>query len=156
MIIETDFDTINSIWSEYLWPDRVSKIESHSAMILTGGYDIKNFDYKASYFIFKIDDKIVGCNSGHLCSDNKYRSRGLYVFPEYRRHGIGKELLLATINQGIKENCDLIWSYPRIESWGTYSSAGFALVSSWSQSETGINAYCAKINTNNDPRYASF
>ena len=144
MIIETDFETIKHIWVDHLWPNRTSKIESHSAMILDGGYDIKNFDYKPTYLLYCVDDKIAGCNSGHKCSDNKYRSRGLYVFPEFRKQGIGKELLLATVSQSKKENCDLVWSYPRFESWTTYKSAGFELISEWAESETGLNAYCSQ------------
>ena len=143
MISTTDVITINKIWTEHLWPNRISKIEPHSAMLLDRTYDIKNFDYTATYFLYQVDGKIAGCNSGHKCSDNTYRSRGLYVFPEYRKQGIGKELLVATILQGKKENCNLVWSYPRYESWTTYKSAGFELISEWAESETGINAYCA-------------
>lgn len=142
MIVETDFNTIKIIWTHHLWPNRESKIESHSAMLLTGGYDIHNFDYKPTYLLYYIDGKIAGCNSGHLCNDNKYRSRGLYVFPEFRKKGIGTELLQATIRQGKKENCALVWSYPRFESWSTYKAAGFELISDWTDGETGVNAYC--------------
>jgi GNAT superfamily N-acetyltransferase len=142
MISKTDFKTINKIWTEQLWPNRVSKIEPHSAMLLNKTYDIKNFDYDATYFLYHVDGKIAGCNSGHKCTDNTYRSRGLYVFPEYRKQGIGKHLLVATIQQGKEENCDLVWSYPRFESWTTYKSAGFELISDWAESETGLNAYC--------------
>jgi len=142
MITNTDFNTIDKIWREFLWSTRISKIETHSAMLLDGTYDIKNFDYPPTFLIYLIDDKIVGCNSGHMCSDNTYRSRGLYVFPEYRKKGIGKALLEYTINNGIRENADAIWSFPRYESWNTYQSAGFSLCSEWAGSETGINAYC--------------
>lgn len=142
MISKTDFKTINDIWSEFLWPSRISKIESHSAMLLDGTYDIKNFDNEPTFLLFIDQGKIAGCNSGHLCSDNTYRSRGLYVFPEYRKKGIGKELLKSTINIGIEQQANLIWSYPRYESWSTYSSAGFTLAGQWEKSETGINTYC--------------
>ncbi len=52
MIVKTDFDTIKSIWSEHLWPNRVSKIEPHSAMLLDGTYDMKNFDYPATFLLY--------------------------------------------------------------------------------------------------------
>jgi GNAT superfamily N-acetyltransferase len=142
MIIKTEFDNIKEIWQTFLWPTRISKIETHSAMLLNKTYDIKNFDYAPTFLLYMIDDKIAGCNSGHMCSDNTYRSRGLYVFPEYRKKGIGKELLKFTINIGREEHADTVWSYPRYESWSTYSSAGFNLLSSWEKSETGTNAYC--------------
>jgi len=142
MIIETDWYTIKYIWKDYLWPIRSSAIEPHSAMLLDGTFDIKNFDNKATFLVYHENGSIAGCNSGHLCSDNTYRSRGLYVFPEYRKKGIGKELLKSTINIGIEQQANLIWSYPRYESWSTYSSAGFTLAGQWEKSETGINTYC--------------
>jgi len=142
MIVKTTFPTILNIWQNYLWINRKSKIESHSAMLLDKTYDIKNFDYEASYFLYVIDGKIAGCNSGHKCSDNTYRSRGLYVFPEYRGHGYGTQLLLETIKQGKVEFANTVWSYPRSESWDTYKKAKFKLVSDWEESEMGRNAYC--------------
>ena len=142
MIQDTDFNTIYEIWYKHLWPNRLSKIESHSAMLLNETYDIKNFDYKPIYLIYRIGTEIAGCNSGHMCSDNTYRSRGLYVFPAYRKQGIAVKLLKHTINKGMQEKANLIWSYPRFESWSTYMSAGFELQSMWKKSETGLNAYC--------------
>lgn len=142
MIVKTNFETINMIWTKHLWPNRTSKIEPHSAMLLDGSFDIKNFDFNPTFLILYENNMIVGCNSGHMCNDGSYRSRGLYVFPEYRKKGYGKELLLRTINIGIEEKANLVWSYPRFESWNTYQSAGFSLASEWNNSETGVNAYC--------------
>jgi GNAT superfamily N-acetyltransferase len=142
MIVETHFENIKEIWYKHLWPNRISKIESHSAMLLNSTYDIKNFDYPATFLLYYDNDKIAGCNSGHMCSDNTYRSRGLYVFPEFRNKGYGKALLEHTINIGKQEHAKSIWSYPRFESWSTYNAAGFKLMSEWAKSETGTNAYC--------------
>lgn len=155
MISKTSFEQILPIWQKYLWPHRQSKIESHSAMLLDGTYDLKNFENRGSYFVYIIEDQIVGCNSGHLCCDGTYRSRGLYVHKDYRNKGIGKNLLLATIEQGRLESESFIWSQPRIESWSVYQSAGFELISDWTKTETGTNAFC-KILANSHPRFASF
>lgn len=145
MIVQIDFSTIYHYWSTLLWPDRNSKIEPTSAMNFLGNYDLKNLDFSPTFFAYKIDNNIVGVNSGHKCFDNGYRSRGLYVLPEYRGKKIGVELLLSTINQGVAEKCDYVWSYPKNTSWGTYSKAGFILSSDWEISELGNNAYCKKI-----------
>jgi len=142
MIQTVNFSDILPIWTEHLWPERVSKIESHSAMLFLGGLDIGNFNYKATYFFYMVGDIIAGCNSGHLCVDNTYRSRGLYVFPEYRNRGIGMRLLLATINQARNEYANSIWSYPKEKAFTTYRNAGFTLVSNFEPSELGQNAYC--------------
>lgn len=144
MIKNISYEQIYEIWSYYLWADRVSPIEPISAMVYQSGYDLKNFEYSPSFFAYYINNKIVGVNSGHRCFDNSYRSRGLFVFPEYRRQGIGIHLLQATIEQGIKEQCKFVWSYPRFTSWSTYERAGFTLTSEWSTSETGINAFCKR------------
>jgi len=95
-----------------------------------------------TFFAYKLDNKIVGVNSGHLCHDNSYRSRGLFVFTEYRKQGIGKILLVATIDKGLDESADYVWSYPKQSSWPTYEAAGFTLASIWEQSELDLNAYC--------------
>lgn len=142
MITEITFDDIFEIWNNHLWNERQSKIEPQSAMLFLEGYDLKNFDYQTTYFGFYVDNRIAGVNSGHLCCDMSYRSRGLFVFPQYRKQGIGTKLLLKTINQGKRENAKFVWSYPRLSSWHTYEQAGFKLYTDWHKSETSVNAFC--------------
>jgi len=113
MITSITFDEIYHIWNTQLWPTRESSIETHSAMNFLGGYDMKNMISTPTFFAYKLDKQIVGVNSGHLCHDNSYRSRGLFVFPEYRKQGIGKLLLLATIDKGISEGADYVCSYTK-------------------------------------------
>lgn len=143
MIVKINYETILEVWTNFLWPNRQSKIETHSAMLLDRTYNCDNFNYPASYFALMIDNKIAGVNSGHMCVDNTFRSRGLYVFDQYRGQGIGSKLLTETIAQGSIERAKLVWSYPRESSWITYNRAGFKLISEWEGSELGTNAYCA-------------
>jgi GNAT superfamily N-acetyltransferase len=142
MIKQIAFEDIYNIWKYELWPNRTSDITSTSAMIFLGGYNIESMKNKPTFLAYGLDNKIVGVNSGHLCFDNSYRSRGLFVFPEYRKRGIGSKLLIETINQGKKENASFVWSYPKLTSWSTYAKAGFTLASDWGKSELGLNAYC--------------
>lgn len=144
MIVEITYEEILPIWHDYLWPTRISKIESNSAMVYFRGIDMKNMMYKPTFFAFTVDGKIAGVNSGHFCFDDNYRSRGLFVFPEYRGKGIAQKLLQATIDQAIKERALFTWSYPRKESWKSYESVGFVRTTEWEQSEMGLNAYCKK------------
>jgi len=97
-----------------------------------------------TFFGYIINDKIVAVNSGHACpNQNNYRSRGLWVDPNYRGKGIARKLLTATIKQGQQEGYTQIWSYPRRSSWPTYQAVGFKLASDWEVSETSeANAYC--------------
>ncbi len=143
MISVISFDEILPIWRDQLWPGRISSIDPNSAMCFLGGYDLVNMHTDPTFFAYMFDGEIAGVNSGHLCNDNHYRSRGLYVFPAFRGKGIGILLLRATIEQAKKENASLCWSYPKFTSWSTYSKAGFILASEWEMSETSdANAYC--------------
>jgi GNAT superfamily N-acetyltransferase len=145
MITHISFEEILPIWRNFLWPNRTSSIDSHSAMNFKGGYDLGNMKTVPTFFAYIVDNKIAGINSGHMCQDNSYRSRGLWVFPEYQGNQIGKQILMATIQQGVSEGADYVWSYPKDTSWKTYNSAGFELASDWENSETGTNAYCKYV-----------
>lgn len=145
MIKTISWNNIVNIWENNLWPTRRSPIETNSAMSYLEGVDMYNMYTTPTYFGYIIDNVIVGVNSGHKCSDDSYRSRGLWVNPDYRKKGIGTALLLETIEQAIKENSDFVWSFPRYSSWNTYKKAGFKLSSDWMSSETSErNAYCIK------------
>jgi GNAT superfamily N-acetyltransferase len=145
MIQQISWSEIFEIWSEKLWPQRnVQTIEPFSAMLLSGGYG-SNQSYSPTFWGYMRDSAIVGVNSGHACVDGSYRSRGLWVDPEYRNQGIGRNLLLKALEQAENENTRLCWSLPRKTSWPTYQSAGFELCSDWFQTETSdANAYCVK------------
>lgn len=144
MITTIDFETILPIWQNDLWPARISEITSTSAMCYLGGYDTGNMRSPAIFYAYMDEDKIVGVNSLHLCIDGGYRSRGLYVYPEYRNQGIGLHLLTTCINYAQSQDSRYIWSYPKQTSWKTYQKAGFELSSPWETSELGFNAYCIK------------
>lgn len=142
MLQKITFNEILPIWRDYLWPDRISDITPTSAMSFMGGYDLQNMSLNPTFFAYVSDGLIAGVNSGHMCKDNDYRSRGLYVFEKFRGKGIGTKLLQATIDQAMQEEATLCWSYPKDSSWKTYENAGFVLVSNFEPSENGNNAYC--------------
>jgi GNAT superfamily N-acetyltransferase len=145
MIKQISWDEILFIWSTKLWPNRKSAIETNSAMCYLEGFDMKNMQTPPTFLGYFKENNIVGVNSGHGCANNNYRSRGLWVDPNYRNQGIGTSLLLATIDQAIKEQSEFIWSFPRYSSRNTYKSAGFTITGDWLPSETSEqNAYCIK------------
>ena len=141
MIRHIQWNDIQKIWCEQLWPNR-NDIEPQSAMLYKEGHDLKNFLFSPTFYGYYVDDQLVGVNSGHRCCDGSYRSRGLFVFPQYRNKGIATLLLKETINQSIKEGTSFIWSYPRKDSWRSYEKAGFTLSTDWYKTETGYNAFC--------------
>jgi GNAT superfamily N-acetyltransferase len=145
MITNISWNEIFKIWKDDLWPGRTIPIEPTSAMNFRVGYDMKNMEYMPTFFGYVLDKTIVGVNSGHGCVDTSYRSRGLWVHPNYRKQGIGQRLLKATIDQARIEKCNLVWSYPRYTSWKTYQSVGFELASEWEIINGQENAYATLI-----------
>ena len=95
-------------------------------------HDMRIFkNYIPTFFGVYDKNKLVGVNSGHRTKDKEYRSRGLWVDPDYRGKKIGKILLQSTINKSIEEGCDLVWTLPRQSSMPTYNSVGFEKQSDW-------------------------
>lgn len=138
-------DQILEVWREYLWPGRQSAIETRSAMqYCSSAYNMDNMSQPAVFLgIYGSNHQLVGVNSGHICADNSYRSRGLWVDPAHRGQGYGRALLIETIHHGAALDCNFVWSFPRKTSWNTYESAGFIRTSDWQASETSDqNAYC--------------
>ena len=143
MIKIISWDEIKEVWANHLWADRKSPIESNSAMSYLGGYSSYNMNTNPTFFGYYVNYDLAGVNSGHICENNQYRSRGLYVFDKYRNKGIGVQLLMATISQAKNESASMIWSLPRYTSWKTYEKSGFTLSSDWFETETSDkNAYC--------------
>jgi len=153
-IIRITFDQIKNIWSEHLWPNRQSPIETHSAMTWPfegnpNEYDMNVFDYPASFFGVISDYKIVGVNSGHKTSDSQYRSRGIWVDPEHRRKGISQMLFETTIDQAIGEGCRMIWSIPRKTALPAYTKFGFQTVGDYIKTETSDANIYVSLNLDN-------
>ncbi len=142
MIIKNiSFEQIQPIWQHKLWPERQSIIETHSAMTwpYEGNpqpHDIEVFKYPATFFGAFIENNLVGVNSGHKTTGRHYRSRGIWVDPEYRLKGVSQELFNATKEQALKEECDLLWSIPRKTALSAYTKFGFETVGGFITTET--------------------
>jgi GNAT superfamily N-acetyltransferase len=144
------FQEILPIWQNNLWPNRVSKIETHSAMTWphthpNQPYSMDVFNHPATFFGIYDLDKLIAVNSGHLTTQQEYRSRGLWVGSDYRGLGLAQIILLATIDQAKKEGAKMIWSIPRLTALTAYERAGFKTVGNRVDEgvEFGPNIYCA-------------
>lgn len=140
-LIRLSFEQISDIWQNKLWPNRTSAIETHSAMTwpFEGNpeqYDMNVFNYPATFWGVYIDNKLVGVNSGHKTTDTQYRSRGIWVDPEYRKQGIAQNLFLLTKHQAQLEKCEMIWSIPRKTALPAYTKFGFQTVGDYITTET--------------------
>lgn len=143
-IKQIEVDTILSVWKDKLWPGRISPIESHSAMMITPGqYDMGNFQLPIWCYGYFKDSELVGVNSGHLCTDGLLRIRGFWVHEHHRKQGIGKKLLLKTVEDAKSNGITGIWAFPRKTSWPIFKSLGFIQTSDWLESEmSNANTYC--------------
>lgn len=148
MITEISFEEIYRIWETKLWPGR-KDIKNMSSMLYNTGYDINIYKLYTPVFIaYKDNGDILGVNSGHQTSKTDFRSRGLYVFPEFRGQGIGTLLLKETINLAKRHNCEHCWSIPRKTALGTYLAAGFTKTSDFIPTETSDENCYVLANTN--------
>lgn len=148
---EINFDQINSIWSSKLWPNRESAIEPMSAMTwpFEGSpppYDITIFEkYKPTFWGIFVNGNLIGVNSGHRTTDRQYRSRGIWVDPEYRKYGYSQHLFYLTEQQAVKEGCEVLWSIPRKTALKAYEKFGFNTVGDFFATETSdSNVYVIK------------
>ena len=126
---EISYETCLTLWKE-LWAERVSPIEPTSAMILPEDYAGRAYSNLIGppTFIGVYDGiKLVGVNSFHDVGENQQRSRGLFVLPEYRGHGIGTALLRQTL--AMRKPDKLMFSYPKEQAVTAYIQAGFKVVS---------------------------
>jgi GNAT superfamily N-acetyltransferase len=101
------------------------------------GYDISIYKNYSPYFIaYYVDNKIAGVNSAHCSSPTHFRSRGLYVFEEYRNKGIAVKLLEFTIGLGKEQGCKYCWSVPRKTALKSYVAAGFEQTTNFFKTDT--------------------
>lgn len=147
------FEQIYPVWKNQLWPNRLSAIETHSAMIwpfqeippFRPPIDMLIFDFTATFWGAYCDNILVGVNSGHQTSLTEYRSRGLWVHPDFRYRGFAKQLLTMTENQARSEGVSMIWSIPRQSALGAYTGTGYVTVGDFFGTETSeSNIYAIK------------
>ena len=143
---EIKFNEILPYWRDRLWPDRISPIEPASSMLYLGGYDItiKYFN-QPTFFAIKVDGLIVGVNSGHQTSDTDYRSRGIWVDPDFKMFGNGRRLIDAAEVEARRLGCNILWSCPRQSALSFYLRCGFKQTSEFdNEFEFGPNCYAMK------------
>jgi GNAT superfamily N-acetyltransferase len=147
IIKEIAFAQILTVWANDLWPGRSSSIDARSAI----KYGAFPYEYDAEYMSSEYhcfgafeDKQLIGVNSGHV-SGESFRSRGLFVFPEYRGKQVGVALLNATIDKALDYDSKFVWSMPRSKSLTTYERSGFVKTSEWFSTETSDNNCFVKI-----------
>lgn len=143
------WDTIYSVWSSNLWPGRLSPIEPHSYMSwpysVAPNNNVPINEYPVSYLGCFVNNNLVGVNSGHQTSASEYRTRGLWVDPNYRRCGYATELFRVLEFIAACANCTIMWSIPRETALTAYTAYGFIPVGNKFKTETAeSNTYAFK------------
>lgn len=129
-IVEISFETIQEIWYEEDMWGQLAYAEPVSTMLYLNGFDNKIKDLTCSnpvYYAYLLEKKIVGVNSYHRINNEQCRSRGLYVYPQYRKTNIGTELLKYAIEKNRNKGYRFIWSMPRSTAIKTYKKAGYTI-----------------------------
>lgn len=124
------FNVIQEIWYEEDMWGQLAYAHPVSTMLYLSGYDneIKNMLYsKPVFYAYLVDNYIAGVNSFHKVNEKQCRSRGLYVFPKYRKMNIGIHLLKYAIDENRNKGYDFIWSMPRSSAIKTYEKAGYKI-----------------------------
>ena len=149
-VTKITFDQILPVWQKELWHNRQSAIETHSAMTWPYSWpdneiDMGIFEYPATFFGVYNDQQLVGVNSGHRSSEVEYRSRGVWVDPEFRKAGVAQMLFQITEDQALLEGCEMLWSIPRKIALTAYTKFGFNTVGDFIVTETSeSNIYVSK------------
>jgi GNAT superfamily N-acetyltransferase len=119
------WDQIRIIWEKFLWPGR-NDILPISCMNFVGGTDVaikENF-CPAHHGIY-INNILAGVVSGHKTSNYEYRCRGIYIHKNFRNNKYSAYLFESVEQDAIKNDCAIIWSYPRLSALNAYKKFGF-------------------------------
>jgi len=128
-IIETDWTEVKPLWSEHLWPLRLSnEITPVSSMRFLGGFDTDIKKNRPSFWVAKQDGVVVGTISGFKTDEKQYRSRGIWIHETVRGQGLSLELFRTVQNRAVEQRCNMIWSYPRLTALAAYKKFGFDTV----------------------------
>ena len=147
VISKVDFDIILEVWKQQLWPNRKSEIRPLNSMQFLGGIDMSIYEkYVPSFWAVFDNDNIIGVNSGFATNDISYRSRGIFVWPDYRRKGVAQLLFDQIDKQATHENKTVCWSIPRKTALPAYEKAGYVKCSEFFDEgmEFGPNCYVMK------------
>lgn len=123
-IEKISYKDILKLW-KLLWPN-TTDIQPMSSIQYLGGYDIEIYKkYQPTYIGLYNSKKLIGCISGHKSSSEYYRTRGIYILPDYRGQKLSNILFEQMFIESQNQNCNFIWSLPRKSALYSYTSKGF-------------------------------
>jgi len=147
LISEIKFSQISEIWSQHLWPNRISPIEATSALTFDLKIDIavqKNNPVHLGAFSAS-GEELIGVLSGHPTVGKEFRSRGLWVKPEARKCGVARRLMQELEHRALALSRDRMWTLARRDSWPVYSKLGYRSVRETNAFEFGPHLLAEKF-----------
>ena len=137
-----EFIDIVPYWNK-LWGDRIHTV--YSSMLMRGNHDyhIKDtYKYRCwCAYDSARKDRIVGVMAGHKSEPLCYRTRGLWVDPDYRGQGIAQGLFALAELQAKNEHCRWLWSYPRLAALPAYMKSGYV---AYGEPDLGEYDHCVR------------
>ena len=137
MLEQLTFEEIKFIWEKELWPNKKNGVQKANEWTWVSGHVVlgknKNMIAKVEPIFYGIreDNKIVAVNSVYRSNENNWRSRGLWVYPEYRRCGHATTLLGWAQLHTKTFGGDYLWTVPRKSALPAYEKVGFNKCSEW-------------------------
>lgn len=138
VINSSTFEEVLPFWKNELWPGRHSAITDYSIIDHHGHLSLDKSTLSCFFVKATLEDgQIVGVNSGIKTSDSHFRSRGIWVHPEFRGLHIGSGLISELEKIAKTLDCKIIWSMPRHTSIQFYQKNGFETYKQTSAYEFG-------------------
>jgi Acetyltransferase (GNAT) family len=143
---ELSWEEISQVWETCLWPQRTTAIRPMSSMCFMGGFDLSIYDRFRPWFCgLFINSNLVGVISCHKSALTEMRLRGIWMDEQWRNRGLSDHLFAFVDETAIGEDCDYIWSFPRLSTWPVHAKAGYEMVSGPIENgDFGPNVYAVK------------
>ena len=138
---QVTWEEIRNVWEEHLWPNKKNGVakanewtwECHKNKLGKDKDMAKNVE--PTFFGIWSNNKLVAVNSCYISNKNSFwrywRSRGLWVDPEFRNQGYAT-IILTRSKEYAKENYgSWMWTVPRQSAFKAYHKAGFLQKSDW-------------------------
>ena len=151
---EIGWEDIKPIWETHLWPNKKNGVAKTNEWTWKWTDNFLGKDKEMAknahptFFGIEDDDSIVCVNSVFVTDTGiftYYRSRGLWVNPEYRKQGLSKLILIHCLEYARSNGGSWVWTVPRQSSLKSYLNAGFVKKSDWfDDGQFGPNCIASK------------
>ena len=123
---------INKVDAEKIRPLRHSELRKGQDFSTTSY--LKDYEDGTFHMAFILDGKIVTCatfyaeTSMKIKSNNAYRLRGMATDSNFQRKGYARNLMVESLKELKKRDCDMVWCNARLVAVNFYKSVGFKII----------------------------